>query len=255
MLLALCATLTASVATAGTRAMAVGAGDPAAEGEAPPPVSAVVELFTSQGCSSCPPADRLFETYVKRLDIVAISLPVDIWDYLGWADTLASPRNTARQRSYAKQRGDGAVYTPQIVVNGVAHAVGSDQSQIERQIAKTTLAFAQRRVPIKFWRTSSMVMIEAAAAAPDSKPRPATIWLAAVEDHVDVEIQRGENRGRAVRYFNVVRELIPVGLWAGEAVQVSLPAQAVLKPGVVRYAVLLQEGTTGPILGAAWLGL
>src|SRR5215468_7884684 len=86
---------------------------------------AVIELFTSQGCSSCPPADKLLGELARDPSIVALSLPIDYWDYIGWKDTLAKPRHTARQRSYAKSRGDGEVYTPQVVINGVARAVGS----------------------------------------------------------------------------------------------------------------------------------
>jgi hypothetical protein len=88
----------------------------------------VLELFTSQGCSSCPAADALFKAYAARRDIVALSMPVDYWDYLGWKDTLGSPKFSRRQRDYAKQRGDGQVYTPQVVVNGRTHVVGSSKS-------------------------------------------------------------------------------------------------------------------------------
>ncbi|MCB1521551.1 MAG: DUF1223 domain-containing protein [Hyphomicrobiaceae bacterium] len=223
-------------------------------GKSPPTVSAVVELFTSQGCSSCPPADKLFEMYVNRPDIVALSLPVDYWDYLGWKDTLASARNTERQRAYAKARGDGAVYTPQVVVNGMAHAVGSDASQIERQIAKTSMEFARRQVPMRFTRLSSVIVVEAGRAPPDVKIANATIWLAAVQAVAEIEIARGENHGRTIRYFNVVHELSPVGTWNGEPLTIRLAAQSVMMPGKTRYAVLMQEGAAGPIVGAAWLG-
>lgn len=219
------------------------------------PVSAVLELFTSQGCSSCPPADKLLETYANRRDVMALSLPVDYWDYLGWKDTLASTKNSERQRGYAKSRGDGAVYTPQMVVNGAGHAVGSDRSQIERQIARTAMAFAEKRVPMRFWRTSSMIIIEAASGGDGGKVKEATIWLAPVADVVEVEIQRGENHGKTLRYYNVVKELTPIGVWTGKAMRIQLAAQPFIKPGNMRYAVLMQEGTTGPIIGAAWLGL
>src|SRR6266436_5087035 len=89
---------------------------------------AVVELFTSQGCSSCPPADKLLSELAADPSLVAISVPIDYWDYLGWKDTLADHRNTARQKAYAHTRGDGQVYTPQVVVNGSLHALGSDKA-------------------------------------------------------------------------------------------------------------------------------
>src|SRR5262245_55076196 len=95
-------------------------------------VRGVVELFTSQGCSSCPAADRLLGELASDRSIVALSLPIDYWDYLGWKDTLAKPRHTARQRGYAQQRGDREVYTPQVVVNGALHVLGSDRGAIER---------------------------------------------------------------------------------------------------------------------------
>ncbi len=219
------------------------------------PVSAVLELFTSQGCSSCPPADRLLESYAKRRDVMALSFPVDYWDYLGWKDTLASEKNSERQRAYAKSRGDGAVYTPQVVVNGIGHAVGSDRNQIELQIAKTSMAFAQRRVPMRFWRTSSMIIVEVAGAGDNTPVSEATIWLAPIEGVVEVEIQRGENRGETLKYHNVVHELTPIGVWTGKSMRIQIAAQPFIKPGNTHYAVLMQEGTSGPIIGAAWLGL
>src|SRR3954464_14859031 len=97
----------------------------------------VIELFTSQGCSSCPPADKLVGELAADPSLVSISLPIDYWDYLGWKDTLADPRHAARQRAYSKLRGDREVYTPQVVVNGVLHALGSDRAAIEKAIAKS----------------------------------------------------------------------------------------------------------------------
>src|SRR5215475_9684275 len=106
---------------------------PAASGDP----RAVIELFTSQGCSSCPPADKLMGEFVADPSLVTISLPIDYWDYLGWKDTLADPRHTARQRAYSAVRGDREVYTPQVVVNGSMHAIGSNKGAIEKAIAKS----------------------------------------------------------------------------------------------------------------------
>src|SRR5271166_6724750 len=108
----------------------------------------VVELFTSQGCSSCPPADKLLGELAGDPSIVAISVPIDYWDYLGWKDTLADPRNTARQKAYAHVRGDGQVYTPQAVVNGSIHALGSDKVAIEQAIAKSRKSGAMSVSPV-----------------------------------------------------------------------------------------------------------
>src|SRR5437868_14905051 len=107
----------AAVATTLTAGASALAGEP----------RAVVELFTSQGCSSCPPADKLMGEFAADPSLVSISLPIDYWDYLGWRDTLADPRHTARQKAYSKGRGDREVYTPQVVVNGSLHALGSDR--------------------------------------------------------------------------------------------------------------------------------
>lgn len=217
------------------------------------PVSAILELFTSQGCASCPPADALFKSYVDRKDIVALSLPVDYWDYLGWKDTLASAKNSERQRAYAKARGDGAVYTPQVVVNGLAHAVGSDAAAIERQIARTTMEFDRQRVAMRFWRASNMLIVEA-AAAPAGVKAEATVWIAAVQRVAEVMITKGENHGQTLKYYNVVEQLTPVGMWNGKELRLQLASQAFVRPGTYRYAVLMQQGAAGPIIGAAWLG-
>src|SRR5262245_56098735 len=110
---------------------------------------AVIELFTSQGCSSCPAADKLVgDLAATDPSLVSISLPIDIWDYLGWKDTLADPRHTARQRAYSKVRGDREVYTPQVVVNGAYHVIGSDRVAIEHVIAKSRLNPATLSVPV-----------------------------------------------------------------------------------------------------------
>src|SRR5438552_17846390 len=109
---------------------------------------AVIELFTSQGCSSCPPADQLLGQLTADPSLVPVSVPVDYWDYLGWKDTLASPRNTARQKAYARARGDGQVYTPQVVVNGSVHALGSDKAAIEQAIVKTRKNGAMSIAPV-----------------------------------------------------------------------------------------------------------
>ncbi len=113
---------------------------------------ALLELFTSQGCSSCPPADKLLGEFAAQSSIVALSLPIDMWDYLGWKDTLALPGHSIRQRAYARLRGDRQVYTPQMVVNGVSHVVGSDRAAIERAIAQTDGDAAVMSDVVRGWR-------------------------------------------------------------------------------------------------------
>jgi hypothetical protein len=216
-------------------------------------VPAVVELFTSQGCSSCPAADALLGRLANRGDIIALSLSVDYWDYLGWKDTLASPKFTERQRAYAHARADGAIYTPQAVVNGVAHVNGSEESQITRAIEKTGKTISVARVPIRLSEDKGKLTIDVPAAAPGSSAKEATLWLAVVAKAVEVPVRRGENQGKVITYHNVVRELTPVGMWSGKAMNVQLARHTFMRPGTDRCAVLLQQGSGGPIIGAAML--
>lgn len=219
-----------------------------------PAVTAVIELFTSQGCSSCPPADALLQTYAERSDIVALSLPVDYWDYLGWKDTFASAKNSERQRAYAKTRGDGAVYTPQAVVNGTAHVNGANASDLEHAVQSLADQFAKTRVPVRFWRNASLLIIDIGMPSTDPEIKEATIWLAVVQRSGTVEIRRGENSGRTLTYANIVRELAPVGMWSGKPLTLRIAQRAIMQPGAETCAVLIQQGTSGPIIGAAWLG-
>jgi hypothetical protein len=212
---------------------------------------AVVELFTSQGCSSCPNADAALGRLIKREDIVALSFSVDYWDYLGWKDTLASPKFSERQRAYGKVRGDGAIYTPQVIVNGVAHVNGSDEDKIGRLIDKTSKALAASRVPIKLSEHKNKLVVDVGSASNETPAKEATLWLAVIAKSVTVPIERGENQGKTVTYQNVVRELIPIGTWNGAQMTVKLERQSFMHPGADRCAVLLQEGHAGPIIGAA----
>jgi hypothetical protein len=218
------------------------------------PVRAVVELFTSQGCSSCPPADALLKTYVDDKSVIALSLPIDYWDYIGWKDTLASPRNTERQRDYAKRFGIGPVYTPQAVVNGAAQALGSSKEDIDHAIDESSAAFNARRVPVQFWYHGSAIIIEMGAGPEGMPQKDATVWLAVVQKQAVVDIKRGENAGKSQTYYNVVRELTPVGLWNGRPAQIRLARAAIMTPETEKLFVLIQEDETGLITGAARLG-
>jgi hypothetical protein len=211
----------------------------------------VLELFTSQGCSSCPPADALMQEFAVRRDVVALTLPVDYWDYLGWKDTLARPAFALRQRSYAKVRGDGEVYTPQMVVNGMAHVVGSHRADIERALSQTNEKLEHQRVSVEL-RAEPGSLIVAIGPGRPTKSGSGTVWLALVEPRVEVEIERGENKGRKIAYFNVVRELTNIGGWTGEAAVIKYGHDGA-KQSPMRYAAIVQQGTAGPIIGAAWL--
>src|SRR5262245_20282255 len=216
-------------------------------------VKAVYELFTSQGCSSCPAADELLGRLAKRDDVIALTLPVDYWDYLGWRDTLARPEFTARQKAYAKALGDGMVYTPQAVVSGLAHINGSNVDRIERAIERTAKLFAASRVPITLSAAEGRLVIDVASAPDGVATKEATVWLATIASSVKVPILRGENEGRTIVYSNVVRALIPVGTWSGKEMVVQLERRSFMHGSANRCAVFLQQGHGGPIVGAALL--
>jgi hypothetical protein len=212
------------------------------------PVRAVLELFTSQGCSSCPPADKLFVKLAREPGVVALSMPVTIWDYLGWRDTLAQQTFTARQRHYGVVRGDRHIYTPQAVVNGAAHAVGSDFHAIEAARRTSAGMAGVLSVPVSLKRADGAWSVEIGAGAGTG-----IVMLAVFDRRRQVEIDRGENTGRKITYGNVVRELSRVGEFSGEARTISLP-QTLANNAEQGFVVLVQAGTErrpGVILGAA----
>jgi hypothetical protein len=212
----------------------------------------VVELFTSQGCSSCLPADALMAELSQRPGVIALSLHVDYWDYLGWRDTLGSPDCAQRQRDYARRRGDGQVYTPQAVINGQAEVIGSDRQGVLEAIARERANERRTFVPVAITGGKRELVIEVAAAPGERLPLEATVWVVSVVPEVVIDIERGENAGRTVAYGNVVRKIMPVGMWHGDALSLMLPKAAILSNGTV-CAALLQLDGTGPILGAAWM--
>ena len=206
---------------------------------------AVVELFTSQGCSSCPPADKLLAEVAERPDVIALTLAVDYWDYLGWKDTLAKHGHTSRQKAYAKLRGDSKMFTPQAVVNGAAMAVGSDRSALEQ-----TLATARTpEVPVTLEVRDGKLMVSVGAGTGAGE-----VWLCPVASKAKVDIVRGENEGSKVTYHNVVRGWIKLGDWNGSAVSFEAPLRRPGDADIDTLAVLVQSGSSsapGPILGAA----
>jgi len=227
------------------------AGSPAAAGEP----RAVLELFTSQGCSSCPAADRLVGELAKDPSVIALSVPIDYWDYLGWKDTLASPKNTARQRGYARVRGDRQIYTPQMVVNGRVHALGSDRAAIDRAMVASRDDTAMW-VPVKVAVTGGTLNVNIAAQA--GAPPAGEIWLCAVSRHVPVEIAKGENRGHTIVYHNVVRNWHKLGDWDGKTGSWSVPVTQFKTGDVDAAAIVVQGGATdrpGAIFGAAFAAL
>jgi hypothetical protein len=223
------------------------AGQPAvAEGP-----KAVIELFTSQGCSSCPPADQLIAELARRPDVVALSLPVDYWDYLGWKDTLAQPAFSARQRAYASGRGDKQVYTPQVIINGLKPVVGSDRAKIENVIARQSDS-GGLPIPVSVSEINGAAAVEVGPAAGEMSA--AEVWLVPLTKVREVAIGRGENKGRTIIYANVVRNMVKLGDWSGQQARFDVPLTMVRSGDADGYVVLLQasdDARPGIILGAA----
>ena len=206
----------------------------------------VVELYTSQGCSSCPPADALLEELAAEPGVIALSLHVDYWDYIGWKDPYASRANTKRQQGYARDLHSRYVYTPQVLVDGRVHVVGSSREKVRRAIDRA----AKRGKPldVRILRDDGDRIVIPAGHAPDDG---ATIWLAIYDAVHETRVAVGENRGRKLRNANVVRELVALGTWTGEAMVIPLDLKNAVALGREGCAVLVQQGQTGPILGAA----
>ncbi len=214
---------------------------------------AVVELFTSQGCSSCPPADKLIGELARDPAIIALSMPIDYWDYLGWKDTLADARFSARQKAYSQMRGDRDVYTPQAIVNGSAHVIGSDRAGIESAIGTTKKVDSVMSVPVTMTMTGKQINVSVAASTGSASH--GEVWICSVSRAVPISISRGENRGRELTYYNVVRNLLKVGDWNGTSDSWTVPLENVSRAGVDAAVVYVQDGSRdrpGAMLGAAY---
>lgn len=208
---------------------------------------AVVELFTSQGCASCPPADALLTSLAEAHDVVALAYHVDYWDYVGWEDTFATPEYSDRQRSYAKSWGSSRIFTPQMVVNGAKGVVGSRRSDVHGAIDTASLP-----VSVELQRDADMLRIN---IPPNTTFEDAVVWLVTYRDRADVTIDKGENAGKSMVYTQVVTGRQLLGMWEGETgAHLKLPLSEVLNESNTGFAVLVQQesdGLPGPILGAA----
>src|SRR5690242_13540314 len=196
----------------------------------------VVELFTSQGCSSCPPANASLASISNRPDVLALSFGVTYWDYLGWKDTFAKPEFTQRQVSYERSLGHDGPFTPQIVVNGSSDTVGNRLGDVERLVTASRLSGPQITV--------DGMTVSIGASAPSG---PADVWLVRYEPRtVNVSVARGENEGVTLPHRNVVRELTRLGSWSGQAASFEIPAA---RTGLAT-AILVQKQNGGAILAA-----
>ncbi|MBO0750811.1 MAG: DUF1223 domain-containing protein [Bradyrhizobiaceae bacterium] len=216
---------------------------------------AVIELFTSQGCSSCPAADKLLSQLQSDPSLIPLSLAIDYWDYLGWKDTLAVPGHSNRQRAYSQMRGDREIYTPQAVINGVTQAIGSDLKQIESAVARSYVNNSPLSVPVEVTVTDERISV---TIPQHDDAVGSEVWLCPVSAQVSVGIERGENRGRTITYTNVVRRWIRLGTWNGQSETFTVPVDAIKLDGVDTVAVILQNGSAqqpGAIVGASLTAL
>ncbi len=208
---------------------------------------AVVELFTSQGCASCPPADALLTSLSQRDDVVALAYHVDYWDYIGWRDTFGDKLYSDRQRDYAKSWGSSRIFTPQMVINGAKGVVGSKRNDVHR-----ALDAAQLPLSIALEKQEGMLSI---AVPANAQQFDATIWLVTYIDRADVAIDSGDNAGKTVAYTHVVTGRQVLGMWeAKTGASLKLPLAEIMGEGNTGVAILVQQERNqlpGPIIGAA----
>ena len=230
----------ASCGSSASGGSAASAAEPAFASNADAAHPAVVELYQSQGCSSCPPADANVNAIAGRADILALSFAVTYWDQLGWKDSFGQPAFTARQWDYAHAAGRGEVATPQVIINGRSAVVGYDAAQLAAAIR------ANARGPggPSITSTGAKLVIGKAPA-----PKAATVWLVRYDPRtLSVAIRAGENGGKTLPHRNIVRSLDPLGSWNGAQMAFAIPAAA--DPNY-RSAILVQEGKGGRIVAAS----
>ena len=194
----------------------------------------VVELFTSQGCSSCPPADALLDRLSSRNNVLALSLHVDYWDYIGWKDKFAGPAHTARQQAYARAAGRRSVYTPQMIINGLDDVAGTAPMDVADMIDRHSRR--QPVVELALRQSPNKVRVE---VKPLRKIGPSVLQVAYISTHEVVEIKRGENAGRKLQYTNVVKRIDRLRKWSGAG---PLTVEIALKQHEQAVLLIQQEG-------------
>lgn len=238
------------VLMSGLAAALIGLGTVAISGPSAgvPSTPVAIELFTSQGCSSCPPADAIAERLSKEPNIIVITRPVTYWDRLGWKDTLARDAHTSLQNAYAARGGRGAgVYTPQTVVQGGDATVGSRESEIRQLVSSEKRRQGPSVSAVRAPDGGRVVTIDG------TTPSIATVTIVALKSESSVRIGRGENGGRTVKYTNVAVADTNVGRWRGGHYVVTVDGDAFKVAGADRYALLIQLGSAGRILAARYI--
>ena len=212
----------------------------------------VVELFTSQGCSSCPPADKAAVTLVDDGDVVVLAYHVDYWNYLGWTDQMSSPENTKRQYDYGAAMGRSGVYTPQAVLNGRSEMIGTNAAKLHQALETLKAKGEGLSVPIDIGMKGDEVQINIGAGS-----GKADVLVVYFNSRQQVEIKAGENKGKTIDYRNIVTDVQTVGMWHGEKTSIELPAHVLKLRESDGCVVLLQsmdkDGKPGPILGATMM--
>lgn len=209
---------------------------------------AVLELFTSQGCSSCPPADEILGELAKDKRFITLAYHVDYWNYIGWEDTFSQKAHSDLQRQYARANGEKRIYTPQMIINGRTDVVGSYRDEIDKFTAQASL-----NVKVEVAEVGDMLSISIPPA--DINLKDATVWLVPFVANAKVDIGRGENRGRSITYSSIVKNRQLVGMWMPQkGVELSLPVPQMMNDEINGLAILVQErtakGLPGRILGA-----
>lgn len=205
----------------------------------------VVELFTSQGCSSCPPADDVLRELALEDGVIVLGWHVDYWDYLGWKDEFSSSENTKRQIGYRDRWGLRSLYTPQAVIHGEAQIVGSNEGKIRMYVDQ----FQNQTPVLEISLDTSGNNADIRVSALTTRLPAADIFLVRIIPEATTKIQRGENAGRTIRYVNVVENMTWIANWNGQSdVNVSTPFS-----GDSKYVVLVQAKNFGPVLGAEYL--
>jgi len=227
-------------------AVALGLAAPAAAGSNKP----VVELFTSQGCSSCPPADAFLVELSRRGDVIALSQHVDYWNYIGWSDPFSSVEATQRQKAYKHAFGGRFIYTPQMVIDGATEAVGSERATVE---ARIKAARGHQRMAIRIERDGADATTRILIPAGFAKARGATVWQMPYDRLHTTQIERGENKGVTLVNANVVRGIVKAGTYTGEAMRISLDLDRLRADGRQGCAILVQDADGGRIWGAVAL--
>lgn len=228
-------------------AVIVGALVPAGDAAEPPEPPVLVELFTSQGCSSCPPADALAGELRRRDDVVVLSYHVNYWDYIGWRDPFATEETTARQHLYARALQQRSVYTPQMVIGGVVHEVGSNEAAVKAAIERV----AERDLPSPEIRTRltdpDTLRVEIGGSHFWGE---ADVLLVTYDRERHTEVRRGENAGRALTNYNVVKEIHKIGSWTGQPTSFDVAWTGSSDLRNDGCAIIVQDSEAGPVLAA-----